>query len=193
MKTRILRYTLVALFCGACNLLFGLRQALIPAAERSGQGAETIIFWVGSYTDHESQGIPAGCGDYLLPVDTGVMPSGDIESDLRVALEALFDPEQNHPEAEGYDRVKQLELSIESISIRVGAAQVKLHEGLWGIGHCGDAILEAQILRTIFQFESINAAVVADGKFNLRQFIDESDRFSEEQLRHWVYQRHDKY
>lgn len=189
MKLRIPLYAIIALLLAACNMPYGLREVFVPVSEKTDTRAETIKFWVGSSTDYESQGIAAGCGDYLLPVDTGVMPSGDIESDLHVALEALFDPEQNHLETDTFDWVKQLDLSIERISIVEGSAQIKLHEGLRGIGSCVDAILEAQILRTIFQFEYIYFAFVSDGVTNLRQIIEMSDRFSEEQLYHWVYER----
>ncbi len=110
-------------------------------------------------------------------------------NDLQVALEALFDSEQNHPAAETEDWVKQLNLSVESISIVDGEAVVDLGGGLMGIGSCGDAILEAQILQSIFQFESIECALARDGQFNLRRVTDMSERFTVEQLRNHVYLR----
>ena len=150
---------------------------------------EAIKFWVGSFSDFESQGIMVGCESYLLPVSTRIARGDDLVNDLQFALEALFDPEQNHSVAETEDWVKQLNLSVESISIVDGEAVVDLGGGLMGIGSCGDAILEAQILQTIFQFESIESALVRDGRFNLRQVTDMSERFTLEQLRDHVYLR----
>lgn len=152
-------------------------------------GEETIKFWVGSFSDYESQGIIVGCESYLLPVSTTISLGDDLVSDLQVALDALFDPEQNHPAAETEDWIKQLNLSVESISIVDGEAVVELNGGLMGIGSCGDAILESQILQTIFQFESIESALVRDGQFNLRQVTDMSERFTLEQLQNHVYLR----
>ena len=150
---------------------------------------EAIKFWVGSFSDFELQGIMVGCESYLLPVSTRIARGDDLVTDLQVALEALLDPEQNHPAAETEDWVKQLNLSVESISIVDGEAVVDLGGGLMGIGSCGDAILEAQILQTIFQFESIESTLVRDGRFNLRQVTDMSERFTLEQLRDHVYLR----
>ena len=72
-----------------------------------------------------------------------------------------------------------------------GFAEVMLGGRLRGIGACGDAILEAQILHTIFQFDEIDRARVRDAAMNLRQITDASDRFSQEELRQFIYTRAD--
>ena len=82
-------------------------------------------------------------------------------------------------------------LFVESIQIDDGFAEVLLGGRLWGIGSCGDAILEAQIMQTIFQFDEIDRARVRDSAMNLRQITDMSDRFSQEALYNFVYTRAD--
>ena len=166
-----------------------IRDMLQPAATQSAADSETIKFWVGSDLDYQGRGKPVGCGSYLLPVDTGVERSAKIERDLQIALEALFDPARNHLRVNTFDWIKQLGLGIESLSFREGAAQVNLSGTLLGIGSCGDAILEAQILETIFQFEIIAYAYVSDGVTNLWEIVDQSGRLTPEQRRHWVYER----
>lgn len=179
----------IALLLGACSMPFGLQEVFVPASEQIDAGAETIRFWVGSDDDFQGQGQVVGCGSYLLPVDTGIERGTDIERDLQQALEALFDPEQDHPVVETFDWIKQLALGIESVRFREGAVQIHLAGALLGIGSCGDAILEAQFLQTIFQFDHIHYAFVSDGVTNLRQIVEMSDRLTREQLQHYVYHR----
>ena len=160
-----------------------------PASHQA-DNARTIKFWVGDNEDYESSGIQVGCGDFLLPVDTGVLRSGDTTADLTVALNALFSADWNHPAtAPFYNWIKQLELELESIAIDEGAAVVTLAGGLMGIGTCGDAILEAQIIQTVFQFETIQRVMVTDGVMNLWEITDQSDRLSEEERVNYVYVR----
>lgn len=166
-----------------------MRDMLLPAVTESAAHSETIKFWVGSDFNYQGGGKPVGCGSFLLQVDTGIARSADIEGDLQIALEALFNPARTHPAVETFDWIKQLELGIESLSFREGAAQVQLSGTLLGIGSCGDAILEAQILQTIFQFDVVGYAYVSDGVTNLWEIVDQSGRLRPEQRRHWVYER----
>ncbi len=184
---------------GLCLLLaFGFALPLIgqettPAAAEDGQSEDekTIRIWVGSFEEYEEEGIPYGCGSYLLPVDTALSRTGDTSEDLRVALEALFAPELNHAEAETEDWLKGLGLSVEEITLDEGEAIVTLAGTLLGIGSCGDAIMEGQILQTIFQFEDIERVRVSDGVTNLWEIIDLTDWYSEAYRNNYVYQRSD--
>ncbi len=161
-----------------------------PAQGSQTDDEKTIKFWVGSFSDYESQGIMVGCESYLLPVSTATERGDDLAGDLQAALEALFDPEQAHPVAETEDWVKQLNLSVESISIIDGEAVVELGGTLLGIGSCGDAILEAEILQTVFQFETIERVKVTDGVTNLREATHTMhDVLSPEQRKDFVYTR----
>ncbi len=148
-----------------------------------------IQFWVGAYEDNEGEGIPYVCDSFLLPVDTDARQSGHLHIDLRLALEALFDPALDHPEAESEDWLKGLGLSVEDIRLSAGVAKVTLGGALIGIGSCGDAIMEGQILHTIFQFDAIEGAKVSDGERNLRAIIDMSDALSDEELQDYTYSR----
>jgi len=185
---------------GVCLLLafsFGLPligQEATPAAKaEDGQSEDekTIHIWVGSFEDYKEEGIPYGCGSYLLPVNTGITHSSETVEDLRLALEALLSPDLNHPEAQTEDWLKELELSVEEITIDEGEAVVTLDGKLLGIGSCGDAIMEGQILYTVFQFEDIENIKVSDGETNLWEIIDLTDWYSEAYRNNYVYERPD--
>ncbi len=155
-----------------------------PDAEK-----KLIQFWVGADEDYEGKGIPYGCDSFLLPVDTDVTQSGHWHIDLRLALEALFDPALNHPVADTEDWLKELGLSVEDIRLSAGRATVSLGGDLIGIGSCGDAIVEGQILNTIFQFDAIESVKVMAGGRNLRAIVDMSDSLTDEELREYTYSR----
>lgn len=161
------------------------------AYERPDAEPETIQFWVGTFEDYEADGIPYGCDSYLLLIDTEIARSGSPYIDLQAALEALFDPELDHPSAETEGWLKSLGLSVEEISLVEGEADIRLGGELNGIGGCGDAIMEGQLLQTVFQFDFIERAKISDGVTNLRQIVDMSDQLSQEELRAYVYDRED--
>ena len=157
--------------------------------ERPDAEARTIQFWAGAFEDYASEGIPYGCDSFLLPVDTGITRSGNPHSDLTLALEALFDPDLKHPEADTEDWLKGLGLSVEEITLSAGEAIVTLAGSLVGIGGCGDAIMEGQLLQTIFQFEAIERVKVTDGRSNLWEIVDTSDQLSEGARQNYIYSR----
>ncbi|MCY3832325.1 MAG: hypothetical protein OXG85_04875 [Chloroflexi bacterium] len=152
-------------------------------------------FWLGSFSNYQGRGLEIGCLSYLLPVDTGLTRGRNTLAELSLALSALFDPERMHPggEVETEDWIKELGLSVAGVHIDAGFAEIALGGQLRGIGTCGDAILEAQILQTVFQFSAIERARITDGDMNLRQIVDMSDRLSEEELRAYIYDREDLY
>ena len=162
-------------------------HAAVEAVET--QDDQNIQFWVGTFEDYAAEGIPYGCGSYLLPVDSGIPRSDDTIEDLRIALEALLNPELAHPQAETEDWLRSLGLSVEEITLDAGEAVITLGGELLGIGSCGDAIMEGQILQTIFQIEAIERVKVSDGDTNLREIIDMSDSLSAEERRNYIYAR----
>ena len=161
----------------------------LPAEEPKTQ------FWLGSFSNYQGQGIEVGCQSYLLPVDTGLARGRNTLAELSLALSALFAPEQRHPngKVETEDWIKELGLSVAGIHIDEGMAEITLNGPLKGIGSCGDAILEAQILQTVFQFSDIARARITDGETNLREIVDMSDRLSEEERAEYIYQRENLY
>ena len=188
----LIRILFVCLLLACANGLPARGQETKPTAEDSESEDETTIqIWVGTYDDYEGEGIAYGCGSYLLPVDTGITRSGDTIEDLRLALEALLSPDLNHPEANTEDALKDLNLAVEEITIVEGEAVVALAGTLLGPGHCGDAIIEGQILQTVFQFEAIERVKVSDGETNLWTMIDLTGWYSEAYRDNYVYERPD--
>ncbi len=155
--------------------------------------ASTTQIWLGSFSNYQGRGIEVGCASYLLPVDIGLPRGRNTLAELSLALSALFDPERNHPDSdvETEDWIKQLGLSVAGIHIDEGMAEITLGGRLRGIGSCGDAILEAQILQTVFQFSDISRARITDGAINLWEVVDMSDRLSAEERRIYIYDRDD--
>ncbi len=148
-------------------------------------------FWLGSFSNYQGRGIVVGCESYLLPVETGLARGGDTLAELSLALSALFDPHQNHPATDVVteDWIKELGLSVAGIQIDDGLAEIALGGQLRGIGTCGDAILEAQILQTVFQFTDIARAKITDGERNLWEIVDMSELLSVEARREYIYER----
>ena len=151
--------------------------------------------WLGSFDNYKGQGIEVGCASFLLPVDIGHPRGSNTLAELSLALSALFDPARNHPDSDvkTEDWIKALELSVAGIHIDEGMAEIALDGQLRGIGSCGDAILEAQILQTVFQFAEISRARISDGERNLWEVIDMSDRLSAQERGAYIYDREDLY
>lgn len=189
------------MICLLCALAFSaLAQAPTPTAQIDDAAAEadsqtkeskTISFWLGAYENYADSGIPYGCDGFLLPVDTDIERSGDTVQDLRAALEALLSPDHNHPQAETEDWLKTLGLGVADLTLSEGFAEVKLSGRLMGIGSCGDALMEGQILQTVFQFEDIKRVRVSDGLTNLWEITDLTDWHSREYRENYVYERPD--
>ncbi len=194
---------LVSCLCGATLQAQTLQNLIVenpPCGSRNSahsQAAEEpkTQFWLGSFSNYQGQGIEVGCQSYLLPVDTGLARGRNTLAELSLALSALFAPEQRHPNSkvETEDWIKELALSVAGIHIDEGMAEITLKGPLKGIGSCGDAILEAQILQTVFQFSDIARARITDGETNLREIVDMSDRLSEEERAEYIYQRENLY
>ena len=195
MRGRLICGAFVILALCSCSLPFGTRLLFSPKAAQSVDSPalddSRIHYWVGSFESYGGAGVSVGCDSYLYPVDSGQAQTGDAADDMRVALEALFDPQQTHEFAETAAWLLDLGLRVESIDIEDGMAEIRLGGRLRGIGTCGDAILEAQIMQTIFQFAEIERARITDGVMNLRQITDMSDRFSQAELRDFIYTRAD--
>jgi len=177
------------LFCSIALASGILSVSLAHAGDARTADDEAIQVWVGTYEDHQEEGIAYGCGAFLLPVDTEIARSGSPYIDLRVALEALFNPELDHPSAETEGWLKGLGLTVQEISLVEGAADIRLGGELTGIGSCGDAIMEGQLLRTVFQFDFIERVKISDGVSNLWQIVDQRDRLSEQELKSYIYER----
>ena len=184
----------------AGELGFGSSDDLMPLLDKWQAWATAFLatppnihYWVGSFDNYQGRGIRVGCESYLLPVDTGLERGVNTLAELSLALSALFDPAKTHPvaELETEDWIKQLGLSVAGIHIQDGMAEVTLGGQLRGIGACGDAILEAQILQTVFQFSDIRRARITDGETNLLEIVDMSDRRSQAERETYIYDRED--
>jgi len=119
------------LFCSIALASGILSVSLAHAGDARTADDEAIQVWVGTYEDHQEEGIAYGCGAFLLPVDTGIPRSGDAAEDLRLALEALFAPELEHPEAETETGLKDMRLSVEEIAIVEERRRLSSAAGCW--------------------------------------------------------------
>lgn len=146
-----------------------------------------IRYWVESETNGVSDAITVGCESYLAPLLTNSMKSDDTVSDLKIAFDALFDPDRKNPSTVFTNLLKDQNLRAFDISVEDGHAIVNIGPKLLGIGTCADPIIEGQIIQTIFQFEAIQTATVyINGDRNLRQLVDQSGR---PEISEYVYTR----
>jgi len=194
----IMKFVAVVYEKADIQLDIGNSEDLAPLLEKWQEWATSFVseelktqIWLGSFSNYQGGGIEVGCESYLLPVDAGLARGRNTLAELSLALSALFDPARNHPAAdvETEDWIKELGLSVAGIHIDEGMAEITLNGQLKGIGTCGDAILEAQILQTVFQFSDIVRAKITDGETNLWEIVDMSDRLSEEKRREYIYER----
>ena len=122
--SRLILCVFIILALCACSLPFGLRLLFTRNAAESVESPaadeDRILYWVGSFEKYDGARVRVGCDSYLYPVDTGLARSGDADQDMRLALDALFDPQQSHEFAETQDWILDLSLWVESIDIDAG-------------------------------------------------------------------------
>lgn len=135
-------------------------------------GRQVIEYYAASDGNYSDRTIPVGCDGWLAPIDTDTFATGDTARDVNMALTALFDPNRFNPSSAYDNLLKDKNLFVRSVTINNGQANIEIGNQLMGIGTCADALMEAQIVRTVFQFADINSAKIIIGDQNLHQLTD---------------------
>ena len=114
------------------------------------------------YLVHQGTGGSTGCGDSLVPVSTGLLPTGDIEQDAKIALNSLF--------STGSKYVGNLYNPLYQSNLRVGKVKFKKSSGELTIylnggftkpkDDCDKKLYRAQVWDTARQFPEVWRAYI---------------------------------
>jgi hypothetical protein len=114
------------------------------------------------YLVHPGTGGSTGCGDSLVPVSTGFLPTGDIKEDVKIALNSLF--------STGTKYVGNLYNPLYQSNLRVGKVDFKKSTGELTIylnggfkkpkDDCDKKLYRAQVWDTARQFPEVWRAYI---------------------------------
>ena len=101
------------------------------------------------------------CGDSLIPANTGVWRSGDIETDVKVALQRLFFKREWFGSL--YNPIFRSNLEVESVEYK--PYEKKVSVSLTGTyvrsgDRCDDSRVRAQVWTTIRQFQEVKTVYI---------------------------------
>jgi hypothetical protein len=137
-----------------------LALTIAVPAERAAAADLSTIFLV-ALDDNGQSGMPIGCGDSLIPVQVQVESADSVEGQITAALEKLFSiDDQFYGESGLYNALYQSDLSVSSVDVSNGHADVDLSGSLQVGGVCDEPRVEGQIRQTILQFDGIDSATV---------------------------------
>lgn len=127
----------------------------LPPPTPSGEDA-IYIYYVQPDTDG-----PVACGDSLVPINTGLARSGDVEADVASALKRLFSKVKGSGELVNPAYLSNIE--IESVTFKEfsGLVDVQLKGTYVRSGdHCDDWRVREQVWNTIRQFEGVKTVYI---------------------------------
>lgn len=124
--------------------------------------------------DAGRSGPAVGCDDSVLRVDGGVPRTGDVSVDVRAALDILFIADPSTGGSGLVNSFTEQPLAVDSVRRDGQRLNVALRGTLTLVGVCADARLEAQLLRTIFDYPGFSEARITAGGQNVKQIFDAS-------------------
>jgi hypothetical protein len=126
------------------------------------------------YLVHQGTGGSTGCGDSLVAVSTGVLPTGDIENDVKVALNSLFSTGSKYVGAL-YNPLYQSNLRVGKVDFKKSSGQLTIY--LTGgftkpKDDCDKKLYRAQVWDTARQFPEVwRAYIWVNGKYLLGDLL----------------------
>ncbi|MFL7893350.1 MAG: hypothetical protein ACK2UM_07905 [Anaerolineales bacterium] len=114
------------------------------------------------YLVHQGTGGSTGCGDSLVAVSTGVLPTGDIENDVKVALNSLFSTGSKYVGAL-YNPLYQSNLRVGKVDFKKSTGQltIYLNGGFTKPkDDCDKKLYRAQVWDTARQFPEVWRAYI---------------------------------
>jgi hypothetical protein len=127
----------------------------LPPPTPSGKDA-IYIYYIQLDTDG-----PVACGDSLVPINTGLARSGDVEADVASALKRLFSKVKGSGELVNPAYLSNIE--IESVTFKdfSGLVDVRLKGTYVRSGdHCDDWRVREQVWNTIRQFDGVKTVYI---------------------------------
>ena len=129
--------------------------ATLPPPTPSGEDA-IYVYYIQLDTDG-----PVACGDSLIPVNTGVARTGNIEADVATALGRLF--YQREFFGNLYNALFRSNMSVKSVEFEENTGLVNVYlDGTYvrSDDRCDDRRVRAQVWTTIKQFKEIKITYV---------------------------------
>jgi len=124
-------------------------NTLVPV---SGIADNAIVF----YLTHIGTGGPIGCGDSLVRLSTGQLRTGDIATDLKIALDAVFSTAQYAGALYNATFPSTLVVNSVSFNITSGVAEVQMG-GFYQkpASSCDASRYRSQVWATALQFDEV--------------------------------------
>lgn len=114
------------------------------------------------YLVHQGTGGPIGCGDSLVPVSTGMLRTGNIEEDVKIALNSLFSTGTKYA-GNLYNPLYQSNLRVVKVKFKKSSGGLTIH--LKGgftkpKDECDKMLYRAQVWDTARQFPEVWRAYI---------------------------------
>jgi hypothetical protein len=133
----------------------GTATATLPPPTPSGEDA-IYIYYIQLDT-----GGPVSCGDSLVPVNTGLYRSGDVEADVAAALRRLFSKVKGSGELVNPAYLSNIEVVSVTFKPDSGLVDVRLSGTYVRSGdRCDDSRVRAQVWTTIRQFPGVEEVYI---------------------------------
>jgi len=134
-----------------------------PAAVEPTSGSQMVNIFLIAVDDNGISGDPVGCGDSAVPVQVEVPATQGV---LKAAMQALLAiKDRQYGESGLYNALYQSDLQVDRVVIEGGKATIELSGSMMLGGVCDNPRVEAQLLKTALQFNTVSeAAVTINGK-----------------------------
>jgi hypothetical protein len=132
----------------------------LPARPTSAVTAapQTVNIFLIAVDDPGKSGSPVGCGDSAVAVPVQVPHTQAV---LKAALEALLAVKQQHYGESGlYNALYPSDLRVGSVTLQDGKASIQLSGTLLLGGECDNPRVEAQLIQTASQFNTVSAVEI---------------------------------
>lgn len=125
------------------------------------------------YLVHTGTGGSTGCGDSLVPVSTGFLPTGDIEEDVKIALNSLFSTGTKYV-GNLYNPLYQSNLRVAKVDFKKSSGEltIYLNGGFTKPkDDCDKKLYRAQVWDTARQFPEVWRAYIWIGNLLLGDLL----------------------
>lgn len=133
---------------------------------------EPIVYYV--IRAQPDAGIPIGCDESAVPIETEHVTTGDVRADLRTAIDTLIADDTLFNNG-NVNALRGNTLRVLNVTVRNEFASVSFSGSLDYEDECEGARMEAQIVLTVFQFPTLTRFQGAMGGRNMRQFFGDLD------------------
>jgi hypothetical protein len=145
-----------------------------PDLDSSSETGFLEIYLISRGDDGEN-GIPVGCGDTAIVMETAEIVTGTLSERIQAELQYLLDLDIGDPVTTTQGQINPLNgqiLDLRDVTVTGDQVTIEMGGNLQLVGACYDALLEAQLVLTALHFPEINSARITIGGQNARQVFD---------------------